>query len=266
MIRQKLRLSQSPPHSPVSPEDSIVRARSTSSEYPSNGHASPRVVSPASTVFVNGLAISDLRQFGRGNDRLSFLCSSPSSYSRGVAGEMKDSGIMGEATTASNECRDTWPQSPLKSIFNPFELIESAEILPSDSLSQKRGAQASEAESIACASINERVNGNKTPKVCIQGFTGRYDGTVDFRRRMSSEAATSALSLALEATNLSRRGSKRKASQFSLRSLTRPFAKRPRLGFRRWAHHVLRRGSRRLSQAYRRWRRQNERERREFEA
>lgn len=58
--------------------------------------------------------------------------------------------------------------------------------------------------------------------------------------------------------------SKRKASTFSLRSLTKSLSKRPRLGFRKWAHSVLNEGSRRLSLAKARWRNRQDREERSF--
>jgi hypothetical protein len=53
------------------------------------------------------------------------------------------------------------------------------------------------------------------------------------------------------ALDASQRG-KRKASQFSLRSLTRSLSKRPRVAaFRQWAVNVYRGGSRRLRRVYR---------------
>ena len=59
---------------------------------------------------------------------------------------------------------------------------------------------------------------------------------------------------------------KRKASQFSLRSITEPFSKRPRLGFRKWAASVCREGSRRFNIARQKWKQQTEAEKKDFAA
>lgn len=59
---------------------------------------------------------------------------------------------------------------------------------------------------------------------------------------------------------------KRKASQFSLKSITEPFSKRPRLGLRKWAASVCREGSRRFSIARQKWKHQTEVEKRDFAA
>lgn len=56
---------------------------------------------------------------------------------------------------------------------------------------------------------------------------------------------------------------KRKASQFSLRSLTQTLSKRPRLGIRKWANSVL---TRHFGLAKQKWRYQTEQEKRDYAA
>ncbi|EXV00868.1 hypothetical protein X797_005880 [Metarhizium robertsii] len=75
-----------------------------------------------------------------------------------------------------------------------------------------------------------------------------YDGTIDADRR--SPEPKDGPTFARAAQTFS---SKRKASQFSLRSLTKSLSKRPRLvAFRQWAVNIYHDSSRRLTEAYRR--------------
>ncbi|UNI21959.1 hypothetical protein JDV02_007897 [Purpureocillium takamizusanense] len=231
-------LQLGPPHISTSSSGhkQPTHARSTSSEYPSPGHTSPRVQSPASTVCIHRLSFSDLARFGRTNDRLSYLRSStPTSSTQDANAEVSRHDVLDEASAAISEWRGE-PWSNKEAPYNHYELAESSEVLPGDSLSQRASPNRSESE-------------NASPSVKYQD----------------------ALRDVCQAPKGSERGqdrqTKRKASQFSLRSLSRSFTKRPRLtGLRRFANTVYRGGSRRLSRAYHKWKQQNKLEREQFEA
>ncbi|PWI70551.1 hypothetical protein PCL_12950 [Purpureocillium lilacinum] len=245
-------LQLEPPRVPTPTGDKrTAHPRSTSSEYPSPGHASPRVQSPASTVCIHRLSFSDLARFGRANDRLSYLRSStPTSSTQDANADVSRHDVLDEASAAISEWRGE-PWSNKEAPYNHYELTDSSEVLPGDSLSQR-----------ASPNRSESANGSLSIK---------YQDPLRAEAQGPGSPAAAAPQAACQATKESTRGpdhqTKRKASQFSLRSLSRSFTKRPRLtGLRRFANTVYRGGSRRLSRAYHKWKHQNEVERKQFEA
>lgn len=104
---------------------------------------------------VNRLSFSDLSRFGRGNDRLSFLrSSSPTSstqHAKADSGSRHD--VIDEAKAAISGWQDE--PRPLKRLsYNHYELADSSDVLPCDSMSQRGSPQASapEAEAEAAGS------------------------------------------------------------------------------------------------------------------
>ncbi|KND87864.1 hypothetical protein TOPH_07491 [Tolypocladium ophioglossoides CBS 100239] len=263
-------LQLDPKQGPLSSAPKPLRiGRSTSSEYPSPSHNSPRVQSPVSTVCVNRLSFSDLSRFGHANDRLSYLRSSSPSSTQDAKADTSHHEAMNEATAAISEWQDE-PRPAKKRSYNHYELAESSEVLPCDSLSQQGSPRTSIPDTPTSSTGELRRPKDAAGRTweSIRPIKNEYDGAADSHRPSSPNRSTApSASVATDAATLAPRRSKRKASQFSLRSLTKPFAKRPRfVGLRRWANKVCHGGSGRLSQAYHRWRRQNEQERRQFEA
>ncbi|KAJ6444334.1 Lysophospholipase like protein [Purpureocillium lavendulum] len=258
---------------PLAERDRPARLRSTSSEYPSPGHASPRVQSPASTVCVHKLSFSDLARFGRANDRLSYLRSStPTSSTHGPKADESQHDVLDEASAAISEWRgEAW--SPRKPSYSHYEFADSSEVLPDDSLSQRPTPSPFDPDP-GSPSIKHRDD-PRSPRRRnwdrLQLSKEQYDGPADAQGQGSpapgtAPAASQARGASAAATGQAHQ-TKRKASQFSLRSLTRSLTKRPRLAsLRRLADTVRRGGSRRITRAYRRWKQQNEMERVQFEA
>lgn len=208
---------------------------------------------------VDRLSLSDLSRFGRGNDRLSYLGSgSTASSTRQAQGDANHHEAIHEATAAISGWQDE-PRPTKRPAYNQYELADSSEVLPGDSLSQRLSPPPLEFEPLAsaisgCASPSD---GSATTWESLQRLKGQYDGPADPQRPKGPGSASSPPP----------RPNKRSASQFSLRSLTRSFSKRPRLrGIRKLASHVYRGGGRRLTLACHKWRLQKEQERRQFEA
>ncbi|PHH90535.1 hypothetical protein CDD83_3377 [Cordyceps sp. RAO-2017] len=215
--------------------------RSISSDYPSESGGSPRLLSPASTVRSHRLTAADLGRFARGNDRLSYLRSSSSVGTEGWPDELRP---------------------PKRRSYNQYELVDSSEILPCDSLSQRASPAPSDATPFACSPVRPTTYASTGTRDSLRFLKDQYDGPVDSHHRDSPGPAKLP-----PPPPPSPRPFKRRASQFSFHSLTRSLAKRPRLvGLRRWANGVYRGGGRRLSRAYHRWRQQRELERRQYDA
>lgn len=251
MIDESLQLGCERQESPLPAR----HVRPASSEYPCNSPSSPRVVSPASTLRLNRLSLSDLSRFGRGNDRLSYLrSSSPASSTEQVRG---DTSPMNEATAAISGWQDE-PRAIERSAYNQYELADSSEALPSDSLSERLTPVQFEPESRTPAGSPIRASDvSESAGDSIQRLNNQYDGQADSRRPKISDSASLPPA----------RPTKRSASTFSFRSITRSLSKRPRLqSLHTLATHVYRGGSRRLHLACHRWKLQKEQERRQFEA
>ena len=141
---------------------------------------------------------------------------------------------IADADAASTQWRDELPKSHP---YNKYSLADSCEVLPSDSLSQQDDDDDEDAETVQKHIALSYRGSERTLPV------PQYDGTAD--------APSPA---------------KRKASYFSLRSVTWSF-KRARSGpLRSWVVGVCRGSARRLSLAYRRWKHQQRVDRRQFDA
>jgi hypothetical protein len=94
----------------------------------------------------------------------------------------------------------------------------------------------------------------------------QLDGTNEATDPVVSPDATSRSSSAPANHGHPHRQYKRKASVFSLRSLTSSLPKRPRFDIRKWASNFYRQGSQRLNMARLKWRHQTRQDRGVFEA
>ncbi|KAG5973626.1 hypothetical protein E4U55_000373 [Claviceps digitariae] len=244
-----------------------VPDRSASSSYPSAGYNTPRVQSPVSEHHLaNRLSFSGLSRFGRANDTLSNLQSnSPASATSAATEGVDDTShheLVADTAAAITEWQDA--SRPLRKVtYNNYALTDSSELFPSDSLSQKdsvslspssppptppgRGPETARGEATAAATTSsEALDG-------LYSIGHQYDGIIEARRNGSSEVKYRP-ALALNGMSHPFSSSKRKASTFSLRSLTRSLTKRRRLAaIRHWASRVYQKGSRRLTEAYRRF-------------
>ncbi|KAJ3480551.1 hypothetical protein NLG97_g8045 [Lecanicillium saksenae] len=101
--------------------------------------------------------------------------------------------------------------------------------------------------------------GGSTSNEHVKGYDGAYETVVSSRPSLAPSPSPS-----VDGRSPLRRA-KRRASQFSLRSLSKSFT-RPRLGFRRWANSVYRESSRRFNIAKQKIKQHAETERRDFAA
>ncbi|KAL6898205.1 hypothetical protein GGI43DRAFT_87969 [Trichoderma evansii] len=230
----ELRLDTSDPSDPSpSMADDIKNInrylRKTSSSYPSQGHASTRVQSPESMLRPNKLSFTDLSRFGKANDRLSNLRSTLSSDG-GYDKSMNTT--YPEATEEVITAITQWQGQlrPRVASYNKYQLSESAEILPSDSASQQHsptGVQFLLSTPVSAKSKGELTWGS------AEHLKGQLDGTHEAVNRAESLDPALRSPDAPTTHGHPHRQSKRKASVFSLHSLTSSLSKRSRFGLRK---------------------------------
>ncbi|PTB70945.1 hypothetical protein BBK36DRAFT_1137590 [Trichoderma citrinoviride] len=213
--------------------------RRTSSSYPSHGKASTRIQSPESMYRPNKLSFTNLSRYGRANDRLSNLRStlaSDESYDVTVTTTASD--VMTEADTAIAEWQDQQQPRPAEASFHRSPLMESTEILPGDSASQQPSPSGAR---IASAGPGSRLTWRSGDPIKNQ-----YDGIHEANNRHQSPDTTTQLPFT-PANRGHQRPSKRKASVFSLHSLSGSISKHRKSGLRQWASSVYQQGSKRLA-------------------
>ncbi|ODA76744.1 hypothetical protein RJ55_08015 [Drechmeria coniospora] len=246
-----------------------LRVRSISSDYPSRGFNSPQVESPTSTIRINRLSFSNLSRFGHTNDRLSNLKSSPpTSPSQDMKAVTSGIKTHGATTAAISEWQArSQPRPRINSSYNQYELPDSSDIGPSDSLSRK-GLFSTETPTSAFTDPDDATDGRGQPWSSGIAFGNQCDGPADAHDDSPAVMSESGPVMgSSDATPSAALQSKRKASQFSLRSLGRSLSKRHQIsGVRKWASTVCHGGTRRINEAYRRLRLKNERELHQFEA
>lgn len=247
--------------------------RSSSSAYPSAGHNTPRVQSPVSEYRLgNRLSFSGLSKFGRANDDLSNLRSnSPASAcsetGREDVADTSHHELVADTAAAITEWQDAG--EPLRKVtYNNYALADSSELFPSDSLSQQQQEQQEREDDFSLSpSTPPSPAMDPTATSCctsshdsdaLNNLGHQYDGTLDARRNGSPEVKHRPAP-ALDGSSRPFQPSKRKASTFSLRSLTRSLTKRRRLAaIRQWASRVYHTSSRRLAEAYHRFKKQHQ--------
>ncbi|RFU73142.1 hypothetical protein TARUN_9107 [Trichoderma arundinaceum] len=255
-----LKLGASDPTSSTT-EDISRHIRKTSSSYLSQGNTSTRVQSPESISHPNKLSLTNLSRFSKANDRLSNLRSTLSS----------DEGCDASMSTGSPEAIDEaatavaqWQAEirPRIASYNRYQLSESTEVLPSDSASQQSPSGAHP----PLSTPRSAKDAGMVTWGSVGHIKGQYDGTHEANSRFESPNPTIRSPCTPANQEHPHKLSKRKASAFSLRSLTNSLSKRPRFGLRKWASTVYQHGSQRLSLARSKWRHQARQDRRMFEA
>ncbi|KAL7915731.1 hypothetical protein GGI35DRAFT_465743 [Trichoderma velutinum] len=234
--------------------------RKTSSSYPSQGKASTRIQSPESMFRPNQLSLTDLSRFSKANDRLSNLRSTLSSdeyYDRTMSTNPLE--VM-EAITAIMERQGQ--TRPRETPYNQYELVESTEVLPSDSASQHPSPSGARLPISTCSS-SKKARGLTWES--LDTINGQYDGANEETNRLESPVSTIRSPCTPADQERPHKQTKRKASVFSLHSLAHPLSKHPKLGLRKWASSVYHQGSQRLSQARLKWIRPARQDRRMFE-
>lgn len=198
--------------------------RTTSSSYHGPESEPSRVQSPIPNAHGNVLNVSDIAKYGKANDRLSNLRSGSPSSATGDLLLQDDYG-----SSDNGPATGAWQKEPY---------------VYERQISRYRFAS-SPSEGTA-----SNVHGN--------GFDGA-DETI-----ISSQPTIAPSPPASVGAQHSLRRAKRQASHFSLRSLGKPFSKRPRLGFRKWANSVFHESGRRLRVAKRKIKEHAGMERRQF--
>ncbi|KPM42401.1 hypothetical protein AK830_g4144 [Neonectria ditissima] len=230
----------------TSPEPQITRVRSVSS-YLSKGIRSTRIQSPVAGELVHKLSLSNLSQFGRSHHRSSdFRSTSTSPKSRSTSAASSTQEAIADAAAVINQWQGE--RKPIES-YHRYELNSSGE----DSSSEQ---ESSNSEKDYCNSSSDDA---KPPRYSeIMEIKNQYDGVGDAHHPESP--------LPSAYQRKWPQGYKRKASQFSLRSLTNPLAKRPRLAIKRLASNAYRGGSRQFSRARESVKRQREDEMKQYAA
>ncbi|KAG6041766.1 hypothetical protein E4U39_006359 [Claviceps sp. Clav50 group G5] len=264
-IERALRIDDADVAAPLPCKTAPVRG--SSSSYPSVGQNTPRVRSPVSEHNGgNRLSFSGLSKFGRANDNLSNLQSnSPTSAASAVegVGDISHHELVADTAAAITEWQDA--SKPFRKLpYNNYELAESSELFPSDSLSQQGNVSPSPSTRPPIPPSRVVPEGRRattsttttaTPTSSIEALDSlghQYDGILEARRKRTSEIKYRPAAPALGGTSHPLTSSKRKASTFSLRSLTRSLKKKRRLtAIRHWASKVYQRSSLRLTEAYR---------------
>ncbi|KAG6255271.1 hypothetical protein E4U49_007158 [Claviceps purpurea] len=267
-IERALRIDDADVAAPLPCKTAPVRG--SSSSYPSVGQNTPRVRSPVSEHHRgNRLSFSGLSKFGRANDNLSNLQSnSPGSAASAAedVGDISHHELVADTAAAITEWQDA--SKPFRKLpYNNYELAESSELFPSDSLSQQGivlpspstrpptpPSRVTRAPEGGRAMTSTTTTATPTSSVeALDSLGHQYDGILEARRKRTSEIKYRPAP-ALDGTSHPLTSSKRKASTFSLRSLTRSLKKKRRLtAIRHWASKVYQRSSLRLTEAYRKF-------------
>ncbi|KAI9167139.1 hypothetical protein HJFPF1_03263 [Paramyrothecium foliicola] len=237
---------------PALPRD--FRARSTSSEYPLSGTSPQSAQSPLSLIPVCHLSISDLSQFGKDNECLSNLCSSSSSAQSGSENaDTSTYAAIADAAAVITEWQGERVISP--SSTEQATITNQGLCITQQPEHGEHGKQETPTDS---GYTTERVS------TSTQGGKCQFDGAADANRLRSPDAGS--MAQPIRSASQAPRQSKRKASDFSLRSIKDSFTKRPRLTLQKLAATVYEQGSKRIRQAKHQWRRQADQERRDFQA
>ncbi|UKZ73596.1 hypothetical protein TrVFT333_001243 [Trichoderma virens FT-333] len=152
---------------------------------------------------------------------------------------------------------------PRAAPYNQYELVESTDVLPSDSASQQPSPSGAR-HPIGARSSSKKARGLIWESV--DTIKDQYDGINEANNRLESPAPTVRSPCTPSNQEPLHKKTKRKASVFSLHSLANPLSKHPRFGLRKWASSMYQQGSQRLNQARLKWIRPARQDRRMFEA
>lgn len=258
-MNNSLRLKVTPyPASPPSYTTRVrdtPRVRETSSSYDSE--IVPRVQSPASPPHYNTLREVDIAKYSESRHCLSDLHSSGAE-----SAEDDTSDAVEEAAAVINKWQSV-PRSK-ETTYNQYELADSQEVLPSDSVSQANNSPPALVEKKSpTRRILELINAPRPSfSESIHAMRLQYDGVGDIRNQDSPNPE--AVPRPMYSHDVPR-GNKRKASQFSLRSLSGHLPSKARK-LKDLANTVIHEGGRKLSEARKKLKQQKEIEKKRFEA
>ncbi|KAH7160303.1 hypothetical protein B0J13DRAFT_126378 [Dactylonectria estremocensis] len=246
MIDDGLRLDRS--ESP-SPEPRERRTRSTSSSYPSKGIRSSRIQSPVSDIPIHKLSLSNLSQFGPSSIGISQSNSDSNSSSTRVA---STGSSTQEAIAEAAAVITQWQgeREPIKS-YRRFELKSSEELQPEDSKSSQHVMTVTED-----SSSRDSTDSMPPSYSGVRVIKSQYDGVAD--------ASHPGSPLPSAYSHQFPQAAKRKASQFSLRSLSKPFAKRPRIAIKRVVSNAFHNSVRQISRSRASMKRQHDEEMKQY--
>lgn len=225
-----------------------LRERTASSDYPSEGQQSPPQRTVGSPACGGSLNAKDLAKFGSATYNLSDIRSrTPSEGSHESSAHNSHHEAIADAEAAANEWQGESRHGRKRTdSYGQYELADSCEVLPVDSLSQ----QGASTESLAVVTPAQKIPASsKTRKPSEVTFSQpsaanrQFDGIGDSHPTESPDPLR-------EPPRLSDRlrDGKRSASHFSLRSLTESLSKRPRLGIRKLAASVVQSSRRVITQ------------------
>lgn len=237
--------------------------RETSSSYGSGSNDLAKVQSPASPPPGNTLQESDISKYSLPTNRLSDLRSSTS----GEQGETSTTNVVHAATISD------WQAEPRlrSSCYNHCGLVNSQEILPSDSVSQVNNAAPPTPSPVKRVSKPHwfgRISNKPRPSFeSCGGLKAQYDGGGDSRNlsRNLNSPVMGAATYPLSATTHFERTRKRKASESSLRSLSSQITNKAKK-LKTLASSAIKQSNQHLHHVKQKWKQQNLEERKRYEA
>jgi hypothetical protein len=206
------------------------------------------------------LSLSDLSEFVKENDYLSNLCSSTSSsHPESANADNSTHAAITDAAAVITEWQgERNASSSSSSCKDDEDFPKCSDRNPSMAPSPTEHSTSETAPDPDIARNYTRTN--------IQGAKYQLDGAADAERQKSPDINFLMEPLRLTNEESLSKQTKRRASQFSLRSITDSFNKRPRLGLHKLASTVYEQGTKHIRHARWQWKQQAEKERGEFQA
>lgn len=244
-----------------------VRERTASSDYPAEGQQSPPQRAIASPACGGSLNLKELSKYGSATYDLSEIRSRTPSSSKTKASDDHNSRheAIADAEAAVTEWRGESKHARGRtSSYGQYELADSCEVLPLDSLSQ----QGRSTEDLAAVTPGPKFpvakRARKTSEVTFKNTPQvemHHHGPTDQYHTESPDPTKEPPRHAARLGN-----GKRTASHFSLRSLSESLSKRPRLGVKKLANTFYNGGKRVLAHVRQNFKHSNSKGRRGFAA
>ncbi|KAH8172811.1 hypothetical protein LIA77_07066 [Sarocladium implicatum] len=222
-----------------------LRERTASSDYASEGQQSPPERTAVSPACGGSLNIKDLAKFGSATYNLSDIRSPTPSDSSDVSSALNGHHeAIADAQAAATEWQGESRHGRRRTdSYGQYELADSCEVLPVDSLSQQGASTESLAAVTPAPKHSAALKARKPSEVTFEQpslVSRQFDGIGESQPAESPDPSRQPPHLSARLRN-----GKRSASHFSLRSLTESLSKRPRLGIKKLAASVVQ-GSRRV--------------------
>lgn len=260
-MNNSLRLRNPPLFADFKDQSAPSRPRDTSSSYGSEANDLTRVHSPASPPPGNTLRESNLSKYSMSNHLISDL-DSPSDSS-GDSGGDSTKVAVDEAAIAIKEWQTELRPEKLR-CYNRRKTLDSQELTPSESASQIHNRPPTpRPQRVPKPHWFGRLTGSNRPSLdsSIQGLKDQFDGGGDYRIAQSPDPRLQPCA----PRSPGEAGQKRKASVFSFRSLSIEIPRNAKK-LKVLANSVYKQSARHLGHAKQKWKQQNEKERKRFEA